>query len=66
MKVNVGLEDKMLQIKTKQYTHGIAIRYFIFWAILSVVKSQDEKVKSQIMLEAGTKKKINVPEIFHW
>jgi len=30
MNVNVGLEDKMLQIKTKQYLHGIAIRYFIF------------------------------------
>jgi len=30
MNVNVGLEDKMLQIKTKQYMHGIAIRYFIF------------------------------------
>jgi hypothetical protein len=34
---NVGLEDKMLQIKTKQYMHGIAIWYFILRAILSVV-----------------------------
>jgi hypothetical protein len=30
MKVHVGLEDKMSQIKTKQYIHGIANRYFIF------------------------------------
>jgi hypothetical protein len=36
---NVGLEDKTLQIKTKQHMHGIAIRYFIFRAIWSVVKS---------------------------
>jgi len=30
MNVNVGLEDKMLQIKTKHYKHGTAIRCFIF------------------------------------
>jgi hypothetical protein len=30
MNVNVGLEEKMLQIKTKHYMHGVAIRYFIF------------------------------------
>jgi hypothetical protein len=30
MNVNVGLEGKMLQIKTKLFMHGITIRYFIF------------------------------------
>jgi len=30
MKVKMGLEDKMFQIRTKHYMHGIAIRCFIF------------------------------------
>jgi hypothetical protein len=30
MNVKLGLEDKMMQIKTKHFMHGIAIRCFIF------------------------------------
>ena len=43
MNVIVGLEDKMLQIKTKHYMHSTAIRYLIFWAILSLLKVKTKK-----------------------